>query len=189
MGWSRVSDLADELGRSGRWVRQWVGDNLPETLYDRFPRPAGGAPELWAAPDAVAQLRDRFANGTNGGSPPAATEPTAEATAEPTEVREDGWRAAADAERRRADAAEARLDALRLELGTVREALVQAERRAEEADRGRHAAELRLEALRGDVWSWVALVRGLAWWRRLRHLPDPPPSLVAHERLLAKPEE
>lgn len=104
--------------------------------------------------------------------------------------------AAVAAERARADAAEGlarqrlvEADGLRSELGTLKVTVERLQLRADEAERGRHAAENRLEALRGDVWEWVAQVRGLGWWRRLRRLPDPPTGLVAHGRLLAKPAE
>lgn len=194
-GWTRVSALADELGRSRRWLREWVAANISDSLQERVRRPSGGAAELWVGPAAVVQLRRHFDTGTTGGGAPEAPEAPAEPTAEPPAVVDPGWRAAVDAERARADAAEARsherleaLDSLRRELDGVRVALDAAQRQAEEAERGRQASDLRLESLRADVWAWVAQVRGLAWWRRLRHLPDPPAALVAHERRLAKPE-
>lgn len=180
--WTRVAALADELDRSPRWLREWVATNVPDALQQRLRRRTGGAPELWVGPDAVAQLRDHFGNGATSGGTPAGT-------AEPPEEPDAGWRAAVDAAVARANAAEGEADRLRHELETLRATVDRALFRAEEADRGRYEAEARLEAVRTAAWSWVATVRGLAWWRRLRRLPDPPPALVAGERLLAKPED
>lgn len=191
--WTRVSDLADELGRSPRWLREWVAGNVQDGLQKRVRRPGGGAPELWAAPAAVAQLRDHFGSGTNGGTAPKPAPELPLRGPEPTAELADGWRAAVDAERSRADAADAlarhrlvEADSLRHELGRVRVELEAVQRKAEEAEAGRNAAERRLEGLRADVWEWVAQVRGLGWWKRLRWLPDPPAGLVAHNRLLEK---
>jgi len=130
----------------------------------------------------------RFGNGSSSGSNGGTTGGPAEPPAEPPAELDAGWRAAVDAAVARAAAAEAETDRLRRDLAALRATLDRALFRAEEADRGRYAAEARLEAVRTAAWAWVATVRGLAWWRRLRRLPDPPPALVAGERLLAKPE-
>jgi hypothetical protein len=60
--------------------------------------------------------------------------------------------------------------------------LQQALRRAEEAERGRWAAEAKHEALRAALWRWLALCRRPLW--RLRPMPDPPPELGQSDRLL-----
>ena len=165
-GWppSRTSWTAPHGGSGNGWPRT-----------SRTPSNSGSA----AGPG---ERRSHFHNGTNSGS-------TTGGTAEPPEEPDAGWRAAVDAAVARANAAEGEADRLRHELETLRATVDRALFRAEDADRGRYEAEARLEAVRTAAWSWVATVRGLAWWRRLRRLPDPPPALVAGERLLAKPED
>lgn len=187
--WTRVAALADELDRSPRWLREWVATNVPDALQQRLRRRSGGAPELWVGPDAVAQLRGHFGNGTTSGGTTGGPAGPPEAPAGPPAEPDAGWRAAVDAAVARAHVAEGEADRLRHELETLRATVDRANFRAEEADRGRYEAEARLEAVRTAAWSWVATVRGLAWWRRLRRLPDPPPALVAGERLLAKPAD
>lgn len=184
--------MAQALGRSSRWVRQWVAENVPEPLQERRDRAQGGSPELWLHADAVAQLQALLGSGSSSGG-------AVEAAAESVESvpllgsgssgTVAGWREALEAERSRAQEAldqarraEVRADAVAADLRAVRVELDQAQRRAEEADAGRHAAQRALEQLRADVWAWVAQLRGRTWWRRLGRLPDPPPGLEALDR-------
>lgn len=195
-GWVRVNDLAKDLGRSPRWARQWVADNVPEALQKRFPRPGGGSPELWVAPAAQDRLRAVWSSGSSSGSSSGtAADPGTQdqtTTAEATE----GWRVAFEAFQTQAEAAAAearravvRAETLEAELRALRVVLEAAQQRAEEAERGRHAAERLLDDLRARVWSWVALVQAQPWWRRLRRLPDPPAGLVHLDRRLEPPRE
>jgi hypothetical protein len=73
-------------------------------------------------------------------------------------------------------------DRLRSQLDVEQAARQRAERALAEAERGRAAAELQQEALRGAAWRWVALCRRPLW--RLRPMPDPPPELGQADRLL-----
>lgn len=200
VGWLRLADLCNHHGVALTTGRRWVR-SLPSDQVEKRSRDGGGKPEWWVRKDAAAGLA-----GVGGPTATATAMPTANgheqqprATANghhnghvavaPPEESAAGWRAALDAERARTVAAQAQVDHLRAELGTVRAQVDRLQHHVDEAERGRHAAELRLEELRAATWSWVARVRGLAWWRRLRRFPDPPAALVAQGRQLARPVE
>ena len=186
LGWVRVADLAEGLGRSPRRLRQWVALHVPEALQQRVQRPGGGSPELWVHPDARAQLVAALDTSR-------AAEPAGEAAVETAEAlpldQAAAWRAALDAERSRADAAEAtarraeaRAETLAGELRGLRVELDAARRVAADAERARLGAERLVDELRGTVWAWVAGLQRRSWWRRLGRLPDPPAGLVALDR-------
>lgn len=183
--WCRVADLYPQLAADPRTVRRWIARNVPNDAQERREGGDGGAAEVYLRADYLAPLRAVYSTGQAPGDHRATTGPASDSDRTGTGQtpgaagdQADGWREALAAERGRTAAAVAEADHLRSELERERVARQAAARHAEEAERGRHVAETRGEALRAAWWQWYALLTSRAFWR-VRRLPTVPPELTA----------
>lgn len=172
--WCRVADLYPQLAADPRTVRRWIARNVPNDAQERREGGDGGAAEVYLRADYLAPLRAVYSTGPASDSDRTGTGQAPGAAGDQA----DGWREALAAERGRTAAAVAEADHLRSELERERVARQAAARHAEEAERGRHVAELRVSDLRAAWSTWFMLLTRRSLWR-LRRLPPPPPELTA----------
>ncbi|MCC7362720.1 MAG: hypothetical protein IT317_24780 [Anaerolineales bacterium] len=174
--WCRVADLARELGRDARRLRELVAQEVPTAQQERRQRPTGGRADLWVTSAAADRLRELVATPAGNGASNAANGAAADATPAgiggPADAGGVGDLAAAGWRELVAD--------LRGQVATLRSERELAETRREEALRRAEHAEAalgatagRLAALKAAWCLWYALAARPTWrpWRRLPELP------------------
>ena len=191
VGWVRAADVAREVGRDPRRVREYLASHSSAAHTMRVSRAVGGAAEVWLSPIAAAAARARFAPPAINGAPPAPADarPIFTTGAPPAPADAEGWVEALAEARANARRAEALADSLRAQLDTERVERQAATRRADEAERGQAAALARVADLRAAWWRWRLSLETLGLVARLRgRWPADPPE-IEQPPLLAAPKE
>lgn len=189
--WVRAADVAHEIGRDPRRLREYLVNHVAGSDTMRVPRAVGGAPELWLSPTAAAAVRARFAPPAINGAPPApaGAKPNTTTGAPPAPADAEGWVEALAEARANARRAESLADSLRAQLDTERVERQAATKRADEAERGQAAALARVADLRAAWWRWRLSLETLGLVARLRgRWPGDPPE-IEQPPLLAAPKE